>query len=258
MQNNKNYSLWRSYTTYIKLSGLFFFFIILIYFLFSRSVCDYKIYALVNEEFVGDTDQVRGATQDIIKYFKSKGCSVSNFEYTSSNLDKLQRNIRESFFHHQSNYSKIKGDKKIDVLVLPQHVTASLSSQIKQRLAARKIHIISVVGVCHNVRSNDLTREYHQHKKEFPESKYLAVILGGDIQQPDGNEWLLYTKNSAIALADYIIANFRDMPIIITNGPRTGKIDPATKKVRADVHIKGNSDPVTAVFIQRLGGGSVN
>ena len=83
------------------------------------------------------------------------------------------------------------------------------------------------------------------------DTTYIGVVLSGDAPTPEGNQQL-YTEANARELARYIAPLVKDRHLLITNGPRTGKFDPATMAERKDVHRDGRGDPVTQAFVDEL------
>lgn len=90
-------------------------------------------------------------------------------------------------------------------------------------------------------------------KLPAPDPKNTLVILPGDAPDPDG-KMLMFTRSDAIALAKRIVKHSgKDRIYLVTNGPRTGSVDPVSGKAfDPNPHRTGQPDKVTEAFMQAL------
>lgn len=146
-----------------------------------------------------------------------------------------------------------------DLIVLPHHVfeiSDPRAEELKAILKGSRTGLLSITGVVHNVHPEDLLRDVARYRDEIPPAKkYMLVILGGDVQRKDGKTWVYYTREEAERLAQYVKVQMEEDPslfVLVTNGPRTGRFDPATGE-EAPFHQKGGPlDPVTGIFMKSL------
>lgn len=114
------------------------------------------------------------------------------------------------------------------------------------------------MGVCHNVSKKELGEEYEKHKSVIPISKnYKLIVLGGDVQNPDGN-WTEYNTQDADNLINTLekVEISKEDCILILNDPRTGQRlkDKLQEKAHTSENTIANegSDHITKYFISRL------
>ena len=76
--------------------------------------------------------------------------------------------------------------------------------------------MVETVGVCHNLTKEEVIDEFKKHSFSFPVvKKYLVVILGGDVQMPDGKEWKHYQVNEAEKLSELVLARAQEKNLYI-------------------------------------------
>jgi hypothetical protein len=252
-----------------------------------------ELFLIKNPQFAGDYDQLKGAERAIIKEFNQHDIIVRSKEYDLHQLDQLAvrltptqsasikklvlcvgtygiealGQLRETCGHHFTavhlSHQKLDQHKEFVendlypplVIALPTH---AIDQNFREDLKQNKIPLIETIGVCQNIQPQDIEQDYQSLKNTLPHSnraptKYLAVMLGGDTQNPDGKGWQYYREAEAQKLAKYIahLAREQGYTVLIANGPRTGKFNPQTKQERR-VHQNMIIDPVTQTFIHIL------
>lgn len=151
-------------------------------------------------------------------------------------------------------------DKLVGVanfIVLPRHVMQDSSDprvrSLKKALKETPFtNLLEIKGVVHNWERQDLEESLKEFRGQIPPaSKYMVVVLGGDVQQKDGKSWKYYRKEEAENLGRYVVDKMREdseLFVLATNAPRTGKHDPDTGK-ETDAHQEGRPlDVVSQAF----------
>lgn len=129
-----------------------------------------------------------------------------------------------------------------------------MTPQIRKILNAHQVKFKEINSVPHNINSEDLAQDYSLLQSQIQMSpKYLMVILSGDAPAP-GGEMKYFTQEQAQKFADYVarVAQANGQFIMVTNGPRTGKYDPVTKRVVNEHKEEEGIDEVSKAFCDRL------
>lgn len=145
--------------------------------------------------------------------------------------------------HFRKTVEPLKESSNL-ILILSQHI----------QNIPRRGHVIKTFGVLHSITSKGIQEAYAQNQKKFPaNTPLLGVVLGGDAPQPD-DKIKYFSIAEAVRIADYIgkKATEKNAAILILNGPRTGKYDPATGKINPNAHRGNETDLVTLSFMSRL------
>ncbi len=262
------------------------------------------IYELMNSDFAGESDQIKGVAHALDILFKEKTLSAphtlifdlkkdsSGKAFDFSSLDNIPRDTPHAIFissgtygieaFHQLKERRTKGifvyvshqiledDTTLTsslkslanvatLIVLPHHIFEGndpRAEDLKKTLSASHTTLLEITGVAHNVQKEELSQEanIYQDKLRLAQ-KYMLVVLGGDVQNQDGKTWTYYTPQDAQKLATYVVSKMeqdKDLCVLVTNGPRTGKFDPSTTH-EAEFHKKGAPlDPVTKAFMDAI------
>lgn len=152
--------------------------------------------------------------------------------------------------------------KNVNFVALPRHIFLE-NPGAKEYFSATKEdsdkpYLIQTIGVSHSLSSKTTKETFQQHQtgslRPWSEKKRpLLVVLGGDVQNKDGT-WHLYSTEETKKLADLVALFMKEYNIdyvIITNGPRTGRIDSHTKSQDATSGYH-HLDPVTLAFSKAL------
>lgn len=123
------------------------------------------------------------------------------------------------------------------------------SLPLPEAFEAQQEKITWTNGVAYHL-PEDKVKVAYEALPEKPEQAPRVVILGGDTQKT-GHTWLPYTKEQAETLATWLAAQVDDRPIIVLNGPRTGKHN-ADGTVDSLAHKEGVPDHVTTTFLSKL------
>jgi hypothetical protein len=249
----------------------------------SQPTAELMIFAVTNKENIGDANQIRGLVsriQDAIGQKKNvvlKEMEYSEFDPSKEianqandgkeklvvssgiyGIDVIQKlcksevkNLTTVHLSHQlldrhRDLFEKESSCGANYVVLPEHV---INDQIGQLASNSGTKLLTTVGVFHNLKLSDIEHELDMYRDSIPSSsKYLAVILGGDVQLPDGT-WQHYTISDVARLAVQVLdhAQKHDQFILVLNGPRTGKHDEAGN-LDSNAH-RGNVDSVTKSFM---------
>ena len=129
------------------------------------------------------------------------------------------------------------------VVVLPEH---ALDEHAQEVVRKNKLHLILIEGVLHGRRFATLSQEPPLPLSALAkESFQYIVMLGGDTEQLDGT-WALYTPQMANDLLQRLPSK---APILILNGPRTGKYQSVQPLVENKEAHRTQTDPLTG-FVQ--------
>lgn len=146
-------------------------------------------------------------------------------------------------------YFDMVKDLNLDYIAIPE--AAVDTPEKSQIIEAIKKHSLTFAVPTNNPTSEDIKRSYEEWgigNKPALDKKYIIVMLPGDA--PDSEGMRYFTVESADKLVSYIKHSWEQNPeysIIIHNGPRTGKYDPATGKVVCThEYKKGEEDPAIA------------
>ncbi len=120
---------------------------------------------------------------------------------------------------------------------------------LPEALDAQKEKITWTNGVAYHLPEKDVKAAY-ETLPEKPKVAPRVVILGGDTQKAD-HSWTPYTKVDAETLATWVAAQDDERPVIVLNGPRTGK-HKADGTVDFLAHKEDMSDRITAAFMAKL------
>ncbi len=133
-------------------------------------------------------------------------------------------------------------------IAIPEHV---LNNDIHKIAKQQNLTLIPTQGVLHTMSPESLVNE-DTSVIQLKDAK-VGLILGGDVEMPNGRDWQLFSTDNARKLAKEIAAFAKKTgyKILITNGPRTGLcINPTTKD--ASVHRDGKLDKVSLSFLDEL------
>lgn len=246
-----------------------------------------NIALIKNYKNVGDCAQIDGVADSVSKYFIQNSAQLNTTEVDINNLSNPVHNsivilaglcglnllsahsnqidensmivclthqwyeeIESLIKHTQNHYG-------LDIIAIPSH---ALHQGIRNLFSDSYTTLVITNGVCHNVSSKDIIREYNLFKDLFPfddNNKLIAIVLPGDSLNPD-NTWLFFTAEEAERIANHMVSYLnspenQNSNLIVTNGPRTGKHNPATGEENFDAHRNGSLDSVTARFMGIIG-----
>lgn len=232
-----------------------------------------NLYLFKSLSYVGDNDQLQGAANSITKIFAKHNIHVNQIEtYESSIIIKedsialfssvdgankwykiknQQANTLSTFLTHQwwSNLLKTFPDKdNLDLIIAPQYTITPI---IQESAIKNHVPILGINGVCSSLQRSDLIKAY-ESSSIIKNKTYTLVLLAGDTQDTNG-KWKLFTTSDVIQLAQVITKHYLNtkQAILITNGPRTGKIDPITGK-ETKAHKNMETDFITKAFLTEL------
>lgn len=264
---------------------------ILFYLIFSiEAVGMVRIHVVSDSNFVGDRSNLMGIAHQTKFELLSNGEKSEILEYSLQDLEKLEKTLENNekknilitagtygieaikriksnkaisdkilaihVFHQmitQEKYGqlsvlKTKKQDGADIIALPSH---TLNERILESFKESDTILVPTIGVAHKTTEEDLKIAFDNHKHILPRSdKYLGVILPGDAPDSSG-KMNYFTPDNVSKLLKNIINNFSDYTLLISNGPRTGKHNPATGDILKN-HIDDIMDPVTEKFIQGL------
>lgn len=241
-----------------------------------------EIISIINPDNMGDANQIRGVMgqikaisssewvtkevnyQELDKISQSFKCSdkdkiiaISSGVYGIDALRSIEKfngcKLLKVHVSHQilNDYEKLLLTKTnpegVDIIALPKH---AVTENLRKKVQHSRTKLVETVGVCHNLTKEEVIDEFKKHSFSFPiVKKYLVVILGGDVQMPDGKEWKQYQVNEAEKLSELVLARAQEknLYIIVLNGPRTGKHN-VDGTINEKAH-KGEIDHVTQTFI---------
>ncbi len=202
---------------------------------------------------VGDKNQALGI-QNSLRELKAELHRPVFLAVGSFGLKEILKQSRKDKFlvyvSHQESSDLFQLINKIDILALPHH---SVSNSLRKAIKNSSTKLIETVGVAHNLKKDDLKKEWKQNRTQFPNAKkYLVVMLGGDSLNADNIHWTLFNKEDAKKLAHFLIkkAKKENFYILVFNGPRTGMHD-EKGEIDKEAH-RGNLDKVTNVFVKEL------
>ncbi len=171
-----------------------------------------------------------------------------------------RKNLKISWGSHQYHTDLSRYADQFDYIALPGH---TIGQDVRNSLKGHMHKIIKMSGVPHLMTLDHLKDIYNAGSFKIPsaEKGCTCVIMGGDALTPDGN-LKFYTPKAAADFARYLVRKGRiQKPLLVTNGPRTGKHDPDTG-VDANTHrnfdpetghaIEYKLDPVTHAFVEAL------
>lgn len=144
---------------------------------------------------------------------------------------------------------------QLDVIALPTHV---LSEGMVASLRDGSAYLVQTVGVAHDLTPAKLEAErsiWEAKNTPLPVAeKYIGVFLGGDAPDMDGVTQKFFTPEEAAILAEYVADRALETgaTVLLTNGARTGKFNPATGERRKNIHRDGTVDPTTQTFLDKL------
>jgi hypothetical protein len=149
-----------------------------------------------------------------------------------------------------------------DMVALPK---GSLTPEQQTWLASRT-SILLTDGVSHDLSFMTIDKDVQQfnvlHPNAItiePNETYVGIMIGGDVPATKTSGAAFYTPDEAEKSANAIVAHLQkqvgDKPcsVIITNGPRTGKYNPATgQEYVPSTHIatSDTDDPTSHAFIE--------
>lgn len=237
---------------------------------------DIYVFAVVDDSFVGDRDQILGVCNSICQ-FKPKA-KIIKFSITDSEKSimdvcgKLELEINKTdisknakfFLISSGNYgvSLIKylktmrskfnklvtcyathqlSKKNVDLINISDFMVVPnhvIDAVVEDKFKKSLTHLISTIGVSHNTTEEMILTDYEKEKNKITAKfPYIVVVLGGDAPQPNG-VMCYYTAKEAEKLADLISVKSKNdnLGVLILNGPRTGKFDQKTGKPNLGVH----------------------
>ncbi len=247
--------------------------LLMIIFICNNSAHGIDVYLFKSHKYMGDNDQLQGAANSITEEFSNHGINTTIIETYESNIrvsknsislfssvegiDKWSNIIKyESttfsvFLTHQwwNNLLQHLPEKpSLSLIAVPQY---TIIPAISESIIKYDVSVIGTNGVCSSLESKDLIQAYHNSL--IPkQNTYILVLLAGDTQDADG-KWRIYPQKEAVKLARLITEQYlaTGNTILITNGPRTGKIDPISNK-ETDAHKNSILDKVTQAFLTEL------
>jgi hypothetical protein len=181
---------------------------------------------------------------------------IDLIETLRAHRPKKPKNLVLVHISHQllEQHNRLAG--KADIIALPRH--AVTLGQVMRLFPSR---VALTRGVPHALSETRILAELKGVDSfRIPQkSRYLTVVLGGDVEMPNGSVQF-YTPEEAARLARYVArrASETGSHILVLNGPRTGRYDPSfpgTREERREypgVHRDGTPDPVTTRFVQTL------
>jgi hypothetical protein len=184
---------------------------------------------------------------------KNKGVVLAAGVESIEVLKLLEPQSNVVIAHTSHQYTKEHSSLKevADVVALPRSV---VTPEIVSSLESPNTTLVQTSGVPHNLSPKLIKEAYLKNKDNFPRAEnYIGIILGGDAETPD-KKLLYYTKAEAQQMAEYIVPMVTEKKahLLILNGPRTGKHDPATGKVIETSHRDGTVDAITTAFVETL------
>lgn len=180
------------------------------------------------------------------------GIGQSGFEiFTKFCSD--ESNVKQQCYTVWSGHEIVKGLEtllgKINTIALPKHETQDKSA--KEFLDNADTNLIQMNGVPHNTTLESISDALTKWKgKGIPNDKpCICVILGGDVPDPILKQRCFTPEESAL-FATWIakLAKELGFPVLLTNGPRTGKYDPKTKEDLKLHQEDSTLDQTTAAF----------
>lgn len=239
----------------------------------NKLVYGVEVYLFKSQKYVGDNDQLQGVANAITRKFHSHGIkanmiatyessikvtpnSISLFSSVEginkwNNIKKQPNNTFSVFLTHQwwSDLLQILPDKpSLNLIAAPQY---TITPAVNKSLAKYGIPVLGINGVCSSLQKEDLIKAYAN--SSIPKNtSYTLVLLAGDTQDVNG-KWKLYSTKEADRLARIVTKHYikTGNTILITNGPRTGKIDPVSGK-ETNAHRNETLDKVSQAFLAEL------
>lgn len=237
-----------------------------------------KLFILTNSAFTGDNNQLLGIAKAFAMPCEQNFIPENEFNVSMLNDDdqvlvagdhgiQIARHIKRArpmvhvtwsghlVFQDFSTIEKIHWP---DIIALPGSVvTGHFIEKLPQQCT-----LVRTDGVAHNVDDATLVEALETFKQPLPSLDFInciGIIIAGDapaadktIQCFDQTDALKQAK----LIAQFIKKNVMDLEhtaLMITNGPRTGKHDPITKKpLVPDPHRSGISDVVSDTFVNEL------
>ncbi len=234
-----------------------------------------KIIALINKRNAGDdaaaistakeTQNQCGGTVEEIN-ISEPGCfenlslddnsivigSGSHMLDALRDLKQKNSKIITCFASHQVPQHFISNLIDLDLVAFPKHVLT------EENEAVFGNKLVKTIGVAHNLTAEDLQQEFAKRQNAIPlKSKYLFVILGGDAQL-QGTQYQYYSAEEAAETARYVADKVKNEEyfLLITNGPRTGMLNPLDGSKLETHRILPNQeykvDPVSQAFLDEL------
>ncbi len=232
-----------------------------------------NLYLFKNQSYLGDNDQLQGAADSIVQNFAQHGITIKQIETYESNMP-IEKNSIALFssvdgvnkWHAIKNKTKstfgvflthqwwnnlfptFSNNDKFNLIVAPQY---SITPLIQESAVKNHVQILGVNGVCSSLQRNDLMKAYESSTINKNQA-YTVVLLAGDTQDVDG-KWKLFDEKDAIQLAKVIAKHYSQtkQTILVTNGPRTGKIDPKTNQ-STNAHKTTDIDSISKIFLAEL------
>lgn len=164
-------------------------------------------------------------------------------KYGADNIITLQKNKSADIFAwsgHQDE-KNIKEFVTGTIVALPSHINSNYLNQLD---------VIKLPGVPHNTTHNKIINAYKKSTIKI-HSSFTLVILGGDATDKYGNI-KYFSKADVQKLSYWLEKSNLPSPIIVINGPRTGKHDPLTAQVVHPHNYSKEIDSITQYFIDSL------
>ncbi len=232
-----------------------------------------NLYVFKSQQYIGDNDQLQGAANAITKDFAKHNIPINLIETAESNIlvkensralfssvdgvakwariKSQHANTFSIFLTHQwwSKLLQTFSDKdSLSLIVAPQ---STITSRIQESAIQNHIQLLGINGVCSSLHKDDLIKAYQS--SSIPRNKaYTLVLLAGDTQDSAG-KWKFFTEKDAIKLAKVITRHYlaSKQTILVTNGPRTGKIDSITGR-ETSAHKGAAIDSISKAFLAEL------
>lgn len=236
----------------------------------SKALAPLHVFSVVDQAHVGDNNQIKGVIAALQQHTPRPIVVREQLNDMSSVYEKatvliagaaglkqfvampVPSGVKCWFLTHQAPADlEALSRSGIDILALPTH---AVSHDIEAWAAKNNIVLVPTVGVAHNTSIKTVTDAYQAAPDLIKVPKpYLGVMLGGDAPEADGS-MRYYTVAEAQAFAVTIagLAKQQGASVLVLNGPRTGKFDPATGKECMGAHRNGVHDKVTQAFMQAL------
>ena len=252
----------------------------------------YKVFAAIDESFVGDKDQILGicnalcalnskvevttipvtdseaVAANVCNEIESALCksgSVSKTRFillSSGNygvtlikyLKTKKTNLKQIVTCYTTHQITSRSAELVGFADLMAIPNHAIEPQFEEKIKNSTTNLVATIGVTHNTSEEMILSAYEKAKDQIKVNPpYLVVVLGGDAPQPNGN-MRFYSSQEAEKLADLIAnkAKSEHLGILVLNGPRTGKFDSNTGKLSLGVHENGFIDAVTSSFIKTL------